>query len=653
MPTSYPLCYHCQGVKYDGASCDAVHRPSTAGSQWEQNDALPELPKLSTSAARGCTFCGYLIYVIRNLVPKSRADALSDGSKSVINMKLCDPAYYLRSDVIEIGPSWEDEAYLDEPDGPYWLNVVFSGDGWVRDWTHRAWVYQGSEPVARSLNIALRKPAEHVLEPQCTGIIQSWLSDCQSHHAVCRSWLTQSAKFSLMPTRLIDIGEASDSMPRLVCNTAASLPPSTRYVALSYCWGRPSAMNPQLITTTMNMKQHEAGIILQSMPQTFQDLITLARHLRLARYLWIDALCIVQDDPADWEREAAQMATVYRNAWLTVVAAAGDSCHSGFLSRMPQHASAIVPFTVDESPKDEGHLVLYPLNEYRFWDAYVTGHLHGSSWSRRAWTFQEDLLSTRVLYFGAETSFYRCQTVRCLENSVIVRPVHVSWHTFVAAHDAEDTKEPPVERNIKAAEVESSRRPSAHELHENWRLLISEYTERQLTRTADKLPALSGVAQIFSVAFDQDQYLAGLWRGDLVRDLLWLVYHDAVKISGDRAPTWSWTAWDGGIGYHRGHDQKLQPKCSVLEACAPAAGLNPFGAVDVSASRISLSRCRLVAVELRPLEVKEITVHRFRLLAGDTKSIAIGVATVDGVSIAGLESTGTFKPANVERASGM
>ncbi len=97
-----------------------------------------------------------------------------------------------------------------------------------------------------------------------------------------------------------------------------------QYISLSHCWGG----EKPLITTRATLDDHKAGIAFSSLPKTFQDAVKITRKLGI-RYLWIDSLCIVQDDPADWQAEASRMATTYRNSWLTVSATSSTSPSSG------------------------------------------------------------------------------------------------------------------------------------------------------------------------------------------------------------------------------------------------------------------------------------------------------------------------------------
>jgi hypothetical protein len=89
------------------------------------------------------------------------------------------------------------------------------------------------------------------------------------------------------------------------------------YIALSHCWGSTNLIR----TTTRTLSTHEEGILITDLPKTFRDAISICRYLKV-QFLWIDSLCIIQDDEQDWEREASRMADVYANAYLTIAASA-------------------------------------------------------------------------------------------------------------------------------------------------------------------------------------------------------------------------------------------------------------------------------------------------------------------------------------------
>ncbi|KAJ2974752.1 hypothetical protein NUW58_g8556 [Xylaria curta] len=145
---------------------------------------------------------------------------------------------------------------------------------------------------------------------------RDWLASCMQTHPSCRS---ERGIYSV-PTRLLDV---SLSNPRLV--HSGSLPIDS-YAALSHCWG---PIQP-LRTLHNNVESHAKGMSLASLPKTFQDAVRVTRYLDL-RYLWIDSLCIIQDDDEDWSREAAKMAAYYSGAQVVISASSSDGSSEGFL----------------------------------------------------------------------------------------------------------------------------------------------------------------------------------------------------------------------------------------------------------------------------------------------------------------------------------
>jgi hypothetical protein len=70
---------------------------------------------------------------------------------------------------------------------------------------------------------------------------------------------------------------------------------------------------------------------MNCLPKTFQDAIEINRHLKV-RYLWIDALCIIQptaDDIGDWEEEIPLKGKVYRNSTCTIAASGAQTSNGG------------------------------------------------------------------------------------------------------------------------------------------------------------------------------------------------------------------------------------------------------------------------------------------------------------------------------------
>ncbi|KAK4675125.1 hypothetical protein QC764_0074720 [Podospora pseudoanserina] len=350
------------------------------------------------------------------------------------------------------------------------------------------------------------------------------------------------------------------------------------------------------------------------------------------------ALCIIQDNHKDWETEAASMFRVYRHAYLTVVAAAGDSCHSGFLSRPGVGPLAVVPFQSRLGTVSGSYLLSWH-QEYSAWDANNPSHMSGCSWATRGWTLQEDVLSSRVVYFRDTTSFFRCQTQRCLEHSTTVyRNVHRWQERFGSSALAG----PSDHNSSKTTEGRDKTN-----LYKLWRAMVAEYSLRNLTVEEDKLPAISGLARSFNVGLD-DQYFAGLWRGDFVRALFWSTRHDAVKPAKFCAPSWSWASWKGEVGWSKSHSLPLVTECKIHHIYVAPLGSDLFGRVKGGYVDLTGS---LRPVSLRPTDVSVLAdndPYRVDLFQeGVVEAWARGA--IDGFTSSGLRNNGSYKEPDVAK----
>lgn len=163
--------------------------------------------------------------------------------------------------------------------------------------------------------------------PEAWSTAQRWIEDCSTNHVACNA----PATTSIYPTRLIDVGEHGVDNLRLI-ETAATFA-SGGYVTLSHCWGSETFLTLQ----TNNIDAMKSGIQISLLNQTFQDAIEVTRRM-VFRYLWIDSLCIIQNEPdlADWERESVRMGDYYSNAFCNIAATASTSDAKG-LRRARDH----------------------------------------------------------------------------------------------------------------------------------------------------------------------------------------------------------------------------------------------------------------------------------------------------------------------------
>ncbi|KAK3995955.1 heterokaryon incompatibility protein-domain-containing protein [Cladorrhinum sp. PSN332] len=154
---------------------------------------------------------------------------------------------------------------------------------------------------------------------------------------------------------------------------------------LSPCWGKRATIT----TTRSSYVEYRRGIRLDLLPKTLRDAVFVCRGLKI-HYLWIDALCIVQDDPDDWRRESAQMHSIYGNSYITFAAHEAESCTDGFLGQQAfGQPTWQRPFYV---PLGSVKMHLRTGSTNWRW-----GTNSNSPLMRRGWTLQEALLPRRPI----------------------------------------------------------------------------------------------------------------------------------------------------------------------------------------------------------------------------------------------------------------
>ncbi|RDL41417.1 uncharacterized protein BP5553_01396 [Venustampulla echinocandica] len=437
------------------------------------------------------------------------------------------------------------------------------------------------DPVAKGLNIHRRPLDSSPLSERNTRNIQSWINECDKNHTKC---CLDADQLSFLPTRLLDVGNAtSGAQPRLILSleTFGHLSPesnSPTYIALSYCWPSSGHAPWLLKTTRATIAERLQGIGVDTMPQTFRDAVTLARVLNI-QYIWIDSLCIVQDDSLDWQVESSKMSEIFSNAYLTVITAAGASCYDSFLQRDLPRPTCIVPFQFNLSGYVKGRLGF----RYRHhWATDKMAEIRVGRWITRGWTFQEERLAKRVLMFGESKFFFDCRTVERVEDTMLCKP-RPDWVDTV-----NEIPHTGPENTLRIGNggdyLYQQRTPFDH-----WQTLCGHYSRRQLTYSKDKLPAISGMANKIAKKVQSD-YLAGLWRDHLMHDLFWLTVGMAKKPEKYRAPSWSWASLDGRVKWPTWRfcvRQECELYCEISDAQTTVEGLDHFGAVAGGFLKIS------------------------------------------------------------------
>jgi Heterokaryon incompatibility protein (HET) len=345
---------------------------------------------------------------------------------------------------------------------------------------------------------------------------------------------------TFLPTRVLDLGILGQcSTPRglqsrlrfwadpytapirLVSPAAGSV---GQYLTLSHGWGE----NQHFKLTSVNSESFHQKIPFESLPKTFQDAVIVTRKLGY-QYLWIDALCIVQDDLGEWQREAARMANVYHNSTCTIAGHSAKNDSEGFL------AAALEPipyFWLPPRPQaananSSGSNSMTPRS--LFLGGSFKGQVNESFLARRGWVFQERILSRRILHFTRHHIFFEDGSrVQSVDIGHSHRPwTHSSW---------KDDK-------LMVQDVVASLA--------DWYKIIERYSLCALTFERDRLPAISGIARLVETYDFAGDYLFGLWSKSLHQGLLWVAVDPSPQRvsyeSNTAPPSWSWANWKGRI----------------------------------------------------------------------------------------------------------
>ncbi|KAK0720563.1 heterokaryon incompatibility protein-domain-containing protein [Lasiosphaeris hirsuta] len=364
--------------------------------------------------------------------------------------------------------------------------------------------------------------------------VSSWLEDCLSKHDGCKT-----VNGGFMPSRVLDLRLADEY--KLILVPTSRLQRSAAYACLSYCWG--SDLDGVATTVKANVQAHQLGISLMTLPRTIRDAVMVAQKLAI-RYLWVDALCIIQDDGDDWARESARMCDIYSNSKITIAAHRATSCKDGFLGEQIQGQ----PSWQREFKTKFGKK--YPNASSRNMLLRL-GHPPMGSPSpldTRGWALQECILPRRVVHYTDEELIWECNTRHFCECGHVEGP-----------QDGGETRKVKTQIRKSGGIRGGNPNPISDPTIEGWMQLVERYTERRLTYSSDRLVAVVGLAQMVqasSTGTMDSEYLAGLFRKALPRHLLWIAGGNSVTLEGalprplpPRAPSWSWASIDGRVHF--------------------------------------------------------------------------------------------------------
>lgn len=338
----------------------------------------------------------------------------------------------------------------------------------------------------------------------------------------------------VLPTRVLDLTRL-DEFGELRLMESSGM--RGQYAALTWCWG--PEPDKVLKTKKETLSQRKERIRLDELNPLFQDVVKVC-HCFHIKFLWIDALCIVQDDHEDWLRESGAMCDVYTNAFLTVSATSASSPNERLLD-LDQRSWRLDPRPLAIPYYRGGYVYLSNRRRIHGYDAVKYGAV-----SKRGWCLQERYLSRRILHVAKGWYEWECLSTTQHETKDSPFP-YDSTQPLVRPHGFEIESERDVISMRSNSLVQVTTPP-----YRTWYRVLEAYTARQMTHEEDRLPGIMGLADQFAhlnrLERDQD-LICGLWKSDLIPGLMWQTFvspwsdedfSQHLHSSSEPAPSWSW-----------------------------------------------------------------------------------------------------------------
>lgn len=343
-----------------------------------------------------------------------------------------------------------------------------------------------------------------------------WEESCTSlHGGLCRSVPAQIS--AIRPTWLVDVYKQ--------CIIPAA--DGCSYVALSYVWGDQKTL---LALRSNHGLLRQPGSLAQTtwkppISITMRDAMAIVKLLG-ERYLWVDSLCIVQDEGPQKQKELSKMSGIFANSLVTIMAVQGENSNSGLRGFRGTSGPRNLRQTVHRLTNGMT-VVQFPVEM----DHYEVA-CEDPVWPTRAWTCQEHLCSRRKLIFDGDSLRWECIGAVWRE--------HVEWTTRLdrAHHNSITSCQSMFQAQIPD--------------FEGFTRILADYNSRDFTYPEDALNAFAGISSAIAPAVG-GSLISGLPAAWFDLCLLWSpkksVLRRAAKVleSNYCLPSWSWVGWSGPV----------------------------------------------------------------------------------------------------------
>ena len=367
-------------------------------------------------------------------------------------------------------------------------------------------------------------------------LVKAWIQQCGSWHEGCRNLEWPGAPNRTAGLRVLDVERQ--------CLTQAV--ENCRYVALSYVWGNAHVI--RLREHNLELLTCEGALQTLGIPRTIQDAITVVQHIG-ERYLWVDSLCLMQDSPSD-RKMLADMDAIYSHAVLTIVAADGVDADAGIPGVQPdsRHLDQVI---TEIKPGLHLSISMCPTD----------CHIELSPWSSRSWTYQERLMSRRMLIFLREQVLWHCSAEKWTESRFLEHPRRTRWRGPPHRFKHSDVCFDHLSAIHNVRKPVFGRRLTRTGGLEMYLCTVEVYTARCLTFEKDVLDAFAGLGRSHETAMES-RMIWGLPERFFDMAMLWFRGETFLKrrICGTKTPqssgindncqpfpSWSWAGWVGPI----------------------------------------------------------------------------------------------------------